>query len=66
MDDLGIHIGLFLLSAGAIVSVTCMFTEAEDGKALRLFSRRFGKFVLVSGAIVGAMILVQHTLASVH
>ncbi|MBL6755946.1 MAG: hypothetical protein ISQ11_06020 [Planctomycetes bacterium] len=66
MDDLGLHIALFLLSAGVIVAVTCMYTEAEDGKALRLFPRRYGTFVLVSGVIVAAMIVIQNTLASVH
>lgn len=66
MDDLGLHLALFLLSTGAIVAVTCMFTEADDGKALRLFPRRYATFVLVSGGIVAAMIVVQHTLASVH
>ena len=35
MDDLGLHIALFLLSAMVIVAVTCMYTEAEDGKAIR-------------------------------
>jgi|GEM_PF-899079 len=66
MDDLGLHIALFLVSAGVIVSVTCMYTEAEDGKALRLFPRRYATFVVVSGVIVAAMILIQNTLASVH
>ena len=33
MDDLGLHIGLFLLSTAIIVAVSCMFTEAEDAKA---------------------------------
>ncbi|MGD2017543.1 MAG: hypothetical protein PVJ89_05490 [Planctomycetota bacterium] len=66
MDDLGTHLLLFLLSSAAIVAVTCMFTEAEDGPALRLFPRRYATFVLVSAAIVGAMILVQQTVASVH
>ncbi len=66
MDDLGLHIALFLLSAGVIVSVTCMYTEAEDGKALRLFPRRYATFVVVSAAIVAAMIVIQNTLASVH
>jgi preprotein translocase subunit Sec61beta len=66
MDDLGLHIALFLLSAMVIVAVTCMYTEAEDGKAIRLFPRRYATFVLASAAIVVVMIVVQHTMASVH
>ncbi len=66
MDDLGIHLALFMLSAGVIVSVTCMYTEADDGKALRLFPRRYATFVLASAAIVVVMIVIQQTLASVH
>ena len=66
MDDLGLHIALFLLSAMVIVAVTCMYTEAEDGKAIRLFPRRCATFVLASAAIVVVMIVVQHTMASVH
>ena len=49
-----------------MVAVTCMYTEAEDGKAIRLFPRRYATFVLASAAIVVVMIVVQHTLASVH
>ena len=55
-----------MLSAGVIVSVTCMYTEADDGKALRLFPRRYATFVLASAAIVVVMIVIQQTLASVH
>jgi len=66
MDDLGIHLAPFMLSAGVIVSVTCMYTEADDGKALRLFPRRYATFVLASAAIVVVMIVIQQTLASVH
>ena len=31
MNDLGLHIALFLLSAGVIVAVTCMYTEVTAG-----------------------------------
>lgn len=65
MEDLGTHLLLFLFSAAVVVAVTCMFTEADDGRAVRMFPRRYATFVLVTGAIVGAMILVQSTVASV-
>jgi hypothetical protein len=65
MDDLGQHIGLFLLSTAIIVAVSCMFTEADDGKALRLFPRRYVTFVVVSVVVAVAMLILEHTLASV-
>ncbi len=65
MNDLGLHIGLFLLSTAIIVAVSCMFTEAEDGKALRLFPRRYTTFVVVSAVVSAVMLLLEHTLASV-
>ena len=65
MDDLGLHIGLFLLSTAIIVAVSCMFTEAEDAKALRLFPRRYLTFVIVSSVVAAVMLVLEHTLASV-
>ncbi|MEM1448551.1 MAG: hypothetical protein AAF957_00840 [Planctomycetota bacterium] len=65
MDDLGLHIGLFLVATAIIVGVSCMFTEADDAKALRLFPRRYVVFVVVSALVAGAMLAFEHTLASV-
>ncbi|QDV08781.1 hypothetical protein Poly30_43360 [Planctomycetes bacterium Poly30] len=65
MNDLGFHIGLFLFSTLVIVAVSCMFTEADDQKALRLFPRRYLTFVLVSTVVVVVMLAVEHTFASV-
>lgn len=65
MNDIGVHLGLFLLVAAAVVGVSCMFTEADDGRALRLFPRRYAKFVIVSAFIAGVMIALEETLASI-
>lgn len=65
MNDLGLHLILFLASTAVVVGVSCMFTEAEDSKALRLFPRRYLTFVIVSALVVGAMLLIEHTVASV-
>lgn len=65
MHDLGFHIGLFLFSTLVIVAVSCMFTEADDQKALKLFPRRYLTFVLVSTVVVVVMLVVEHTFASV-
>ncbi|MFT5735075.1 MAG: hypothetical protein ACJAZN_001172 [Planctomycetota bacterium] len=65
MNDLGFHIGLFLFSTLVIVAVSCMFTEADDQKALKLFPRRYLTFVLVSTVVIVLMLVVEHTFASV-
>lgn len=65
MNDLGFHIGLFLFSTLVIVAVSCMFTEADDQKAIKLFPRRYLTFVLVSTVVVVVMLVVEHTFASV-
>ena len=65
MDDLPTHIGLFLVSTAIVVAVSCMFTEADDAKALRLFPRRYTVFVIVSAIVAAVMLVLEHTLASV-
>ena len=65
MHDLVTHIGLFLLSTAVIVGVSCMFTEADDRKALALFPRRYAVFVVVSALVTAVMLLLEHTVAAV-
>ena len=65
MNDLGLHVGLFLLVIAVVVAVSCMFTEAEDGKALELFPRRYFVFVVVSAAVAAVMLVVEHTFAAI-
>ena len=65
MNDLVIHIGLFLFSTLVIVAVSCMFTEADDQKALRLFPRRYLTFVVVTSVVVVVMVAAEHTFASI-
>lgn len=65
MNDLPFHIGLFLFSTFVIVAISCMFTEAEDDRALKLFPRRYLTFVLVSTTVVVVMLALEHTLASI-
>ena len=65
MNDLVFHIGLFLFSTLVIVAVSCMFTEADDQKAVRLFPRRYLTFVVVTSIVVAVMLVAEHTFASV-
>ena len=66
MNDIAVHVFLFLLVTAAVVAVSCMFTEADDQRALRLFPRRYSNFVIISAIITGVMIALQYTLASIH
>lgn len=65
MHDLGTHALLFLVTATVIVAVSCMFSEQEDRAALAVFPRRLLKFILGSGLVLGVMLVLEHTLASV-
>ena len=65
MNDLIPHIGLFLVSTLVIVAVSCMYTEADDQKAVRLFPRRYLTFVFVTSVVVAVMLVAEHTFASV-
>ena len=65
MNDLGLHVGLFLLVIAVVVAVNCMFTEADDARALRLFPRQYATFVVVSAVVVVVMLVAEHTFASV-
>lgn len=65
MNDLTFHIFLFLFSTAIIVAVSCMFAEADDARALKLFPKRYFTFVVISAAVAAVMLVAEHTLASV-
>lgn len=66
MDDLGFHVFLFLVTASVVVAVSCMFSEPEDGPALRVFPLRWVKFMVGSGIVLAVMLVLEHTVASVR
>ena len=59
MNDLGLHVGLFLLVTAIVVAVNA-FTEADDARALRLFPRRYATFVVVSALVIAVMLVAEH------
>jgi len=65
MDDLGIHLLLFVVTTVVVVAVSCMFSEEQDAAALRVFPRRFLKFMFGSAVVLAIMLVLEHTLASV-
>lgn len=65
MNDLGFHALLFVLTSAVVVAVSCMFSEPEDGPALRAFPRRLVKFLVGSAVVLAVMLVLEHTVASV-
>ena len=65
MNDIVIHIGLFLLVALAFVIIGAFYSEAEDGPAFRILPRRFLFFLIGCAGLVLVMLLIEHTVASV-
>ncbi|MEZ6015836.1 MAG: hypothetical protein R3F49_12020 [Planctomycetota bacterium] len=66
MDDLSTHVLLFLVVSAVIVAISSMFSEPEDGPALKMYPRRLLKFVVGSGLVLAVMLVCEHTFASIH
>lgn len=66
MNDLPLHLFLFLLAGTIIVMISCMFAEAEDAAALRSFPRRWLSFFGGCTLIAILMLVAEHTFASIH
>jgi hypothetical protein len=66
VNDLFVHLLLFLLASVAIVGMGTCYADAEDGPALRNFPRRLLVFLGGCGVLTLVMLLLEHTLASVH
>lgn len=65
MKDISVHVLLFLVVSFAIVLMSAFFTEAEDGKALKSFPRRFVVFVVCCAILSGILLVLEHTFARV-
>lgn len=59
MNDLGLHIGLFLFVAMSIVLASAMYAEPDDAKALKSLPKRFAYLVVGCGLLAGVMFLCQ-------
>ncbi len=66
MNDLGFHIGLFLVAGTIIVIISCMFTEADDQAAIQSFPRRWITFFGGCALVTVLMLIAEHTFASIH
>ena len=65
MRDIALHLFLFVLSGTIIVAVSVMFAEPYDDDALRAFPRRWLRFFVGCAIVVGIMLFLEHTFASV-
>ena len=59
MNDLGVHLLLFLCVSVAIVIASASYAEPDDSKALRSLPRRLGLLVVGCGVLTGLMLLCQ-------
>lgn len=65
MNDVGVHIALFLAMSIAIVGLGVIFSEADDAAAARSFPRRWLYFVGGCLLLAGVMLALEHTVARV-
>ncbi|MBK7876780.1 MAG: hypothetical protein IPJ77_13730 [Planctomycetes bacterium] len=65
MIDPLVHLALFLVVVLVIIVVHGFYFTTDDRKALTGVPWRFARFVFWCALIAGAMILAEHTVASV-
>lgn len=66
MKDLGLHLLLFGLAGTVVVVIGTLFSEPDDRAALRALPRRLLVFFAGCAVVAGVMLLLEHTVASVH
>ncbi len=65
MDDLPIHLTLFLILSGVIVLIGTFYSEPDDAKALRAFPKKLVTFFVGCGILAAVILLMEVTVASV-
>jgi len=66
VNDLPFHLLLFAFTGTVIVTISSFFSEADDQAALRALPRRVLVFLGGCGLIAVVMLILEHTVASVH
>lgn len=64
MNDLGVHLLLFLVASAVIVLMGAFYSEAADGKAFRAFPRRLLVFLAGCAVLVAVVLVCEHTFAA--
>jgi len=65
LNDLGVHILLFVITGIVIVVISAMYSEPDDGRMFRMVPKRLLYFFGGCAAVALVMLLLEHTLASV-
>lgn len=65
MNDLAVHIALFLAVSAAIVMCGAFYSEPDDHKAFQLLPKRFLWFVGGCLILVAVVLVIEHTVARV-
>lgn len=66
MNDLPIHLVLFVVIGVAIVTMGAFYAEADDRIALRSLPRRLGSFFGGCALLVIVMLICEHTFAALQ
>ncbi len=66
MNDLPFHLLLFVIAGTVIVTISTLFSETEDRAALAILPRRLLVFFAGCFAVAVVMLILEHTLASIH
>lgn len=66
MNDLPFHLFLFVIAGSVIVIISTLFSETEDAAALATLPRRLLYFFAGCSAVAVVMLILEHTLASIH
>jgi hypothetical protein len=66
MNDLPFHLLLFFIGGSVIVVISALFAETEDIDALAILPRRLLYFFAGCATVAVVMLILEHTLASIH
>ena len=64
MNDLAVHLGLFLAISIAIVTLGAFYSEPDDAKALRSLPKRLLTFAVGCAVLAVVMLICEHTFAA--
>ncbi len=66
MSGFFVHVLLFLLLSGAIVTMGAFYSEPDDGPALRSIPKRYAFFVVACAGVAVLMLILEYLFASVR
>lgn len=65
MNDLGVHLALFLVVGIAVVVCGACYSETDDKAALKQVPRRLAWFVGGCAILAAVVLVIEHTVARV-